>query len=59
MSWKICKRIKNYFRCMCRVKCCETELDCENITNLEENEKKRLEAIKRKTLDRPLKEYMD
>jgi len=44
---------------MCRVKCCETELDCENITNLEENEKKRLEAIKRKTLDRPLKEYMD
>ena len=32
MSWKCCKKIKNFFRFKCTMKCCETSIDCENDT---------------------------
>ncbi len=37
MSWSCCKHIKNFFKFRCMMRCCETELDCENRLEGENN----------------------
>ena len=37
MSWSCCKHIKNFFKFRCMMRCCETELDCENRLEAQNN----------------------
>jgi len=37
MSWSCCKHIKNFFKFRCMMRCCETELDCENSLETDNN----------------------
>ncbi len=39
MSWSCCKHIKNFFKFRCMMRCCETELDCENRLEAQKNGK--------------------
>ncbi len=39
MKFACCKRIRNWFRCRCRMVCCETDMDCENDSYLDKGEK--------------------